>query len=271
PLMHLIRNAVDHGIEPATERLAKGKSGTGIIKLEARNAGGDVLITVKDDGRGLNREKILEKALRQGLTKKTEQELTDKEIYSFILLPGFSTKEQVTEYSGRGVGMDVVSKGLEKLGGKVLIDSVLGEGTTITLKIPLTLAIIDGMTIKVGDSLYTVPTTSIRESFRMKEEELITDPEGNEMIMIRGKCYPIVRLHQKFEVATTVTELTEGITMMVENNENAFCLFADELLGEQQVVVKALPNYIRKVKGIAGCTLLGNGEISLILDVAGLE
>lgn len=271
PLMHLIRNAVDHGIEPLMERLAKGKSGAGTIKLEAKNAGGDVLISVTDDGRGLNREKILEKAIRQGLTKKTEQELTDKEIYSFILLPGFSTKDQVTEYSGRGVGMDVVCKGIEKLGGKVLIDSTWGEGTTITLKIPLTLAIIDGMTIKVGNSLYTVPTTSIRESFRMRPEELITDPDGNEMIMIRGKCYPIIRLYKRFGIPTAITELSEGITMMVENNENAFCIFADELLGEQQVVVKALPKYLRKVKGIAGCTLLGNGEISLILDVAGLE
>lgn len=270
PLMHLIRNAVDHGIEPAEERLAQGKSERGTVWLEARNSGSDVLIIVRDDGRGLDRSKILEKAKQRGLIKQEEVEMTDKEVFSLILLPGFSTNDQVTKYSGRGVGMDVVVKGLEKLGGKILIDSVWGQGTTFTLKIPLTLAIIDGMTIKVGDSLYTVPITAIRESFRMKAEELITDPDSHEMIMIRGKCYPIVRLHRVFGVKTSVTELTEGIMMMVENNENAFCLFADQLLGEQQVVVKALPRYIHKVKGIAGCTLLGNGAISLILDVAGL-
>jgi two-component system chemotaxis sensor kinase CheA len=271
PLMHLIRNAIDHGIESVEERLAKGKSEIGKVFLEAKNAGGEVLIIIKDDGRGLNRDQILEKAKRQGLLKKPEQDLTEREIFNFILLPGFSTNEKVTEYSGRGVGMDVVVKSLEAIGGKILIDSVPDAGSTMTLKIPLTLAIIDGMTIKVGDSLYTVPTTSIRESFRMKPGDLITDPDGNEMIMIRGNCYPIVRLHEAFRVKTAVTEFTEGITMMVENNDNAFCVFADELLGEQQVVVKALPKYVKKIKGIAGCTLLGNGEISLILDVGGLQ
>jgi two-component system chemotaxis sensor kinase CheA len=271
PLMHIIRNSIDHGIEPVAERLAKGKLEIGKVFLEAKNAGGEVLIIIKDDGRGLNREKILEKAKRQGLLKKNEQELSDREIFNFILLPGFSTKEKVTEYSGRGVGMDVVVKGLEAVGGKVFIDSAPDAGTVITLKIPLTLAIIDGMNIRVGESLYTVPTTSIRESFRMKPGDLINDPDGNEMIMIRGKCYPIIRLHEAFRVETAVTELTEGITMMVENNETEFCLFADQLLGEQQVVVKALPRYIKKINGIAGCTLLGNGEISLILDVGGLQ
>jgi two-component system chemotaxis sensor kinase CheA len=271
PLMHLIRNAIDHGIESGEERLALGKPEIGRVFLEAKNAGGEVLIIIKDDGRGLNRAKILEKAKRQGLLKKPEQELSEREIFNFILLPGFSTNEKVTEYSGRGVGMDVVVKGLEAVGGKIVIDSALGAGTTITLKIPLTLAIIDGMTIKVGNSLYTVPTTSIRESFRMKPGELITDPDGNEMIMIRGNCYPIIRLHEAFGVPTTVTEFTQGITMMVENNDTGFCVFADELLGEQQVVVKALPKYVKKIKGIAGCTLLGNGDISLILDVGGLQ
>jgi two-component system chemotaxis sensor kinase CheA len=271
PLMHMIRNAIDHGIEPVAERLAKGKPEVGKVFLEAKNAGGEVLIIIKDDGQGLNREKILAKARRQGLIKRSEQDLSDREIFNFILLPGFSTNEKVTEYSGRGVGMDVVVKGLETVGGKIAIDSAVDVGTTFTLKIPLTLAIIDGMTIKVGDSLYTVPTTSIRESFRMKPGELITDPDGNEMIMIRGNCYPIVRLHEAFKVQTAITEFTQGITMMVENNDNAFCIFADELLGEQQVVVKALPKYVKKIKGIAGCTLLGNGDISLILDVGGLQ
>lgn len=270
PLMHLIRNAIDHGIETGDERIGKGKSRAGKITLEAKSAGGDVLILIKDDGRGLNREKILAKAKKNGLISKPDHELTDKEIFAYILLPGFSTKEQVSEFSGRGVGMDVVMKGTEKVGGTVLIDSTVDAGTVITLKIPLTLAIIDGMIMKVGFSQYTVPTTSIRESFRLQSEAIIVDPDGNEMVLIRGECFPIVRLHKLFKVDTRITRIEEGVVMMVENNEKGLCLFADELLGEQQVVVKALPKYIKKVKGVAGCTLLGNGSISLILDVAAL-
>jgi two-component system chemotaxis sensor kinase CheA len=270
PLMHLIRNSMDHGLENAGERLAQGKPANGKINLEARNEGSYVCIVVKDDGRGLNKEKILEQARRKGLIQKPESELTDKEIFSFILLPGFSTKEQVSEYSGRGVGMDVVTKNIEKVGGAVLIDSAPGEGSSFILKIPLTLAIINGMTIRVGNSLYTVATTSIKESFRPQENEVFVDPDGNEMIMIRGECYPIVRLHEFYKISQAVENFTEGILMMVENEGKTICLFADELLGEQQVVVKTLPQYIKKVRGIAGCTLLGDGGISLILDVAEL-
>jgi two-component system chemotaxis sensor kinase CheA len=272
PLMHLIRNSMDHGLESNEERKQKGKPEYGQITLEAKNAGGDVLILVKDDGRGLDREKILKKARANGLVAKDKDasEISDREVYSYILLPGFSTKEEVSEFSGRGVGMDVVAKSIEKIGGTVIIDSTPEVGTVITLKIPLTLAIIDGMTVRVGNSQYTVPTTSIRESFRMRPEDLIADPDGNEMILIRGKCYPIVRLHERFQVKTDIDQVDQGIVMMVESNDKGVCLFADELLGEQQVVVKALPNYIKKIKGIAGCTLLGNGSISLILDVANL-
>jgi two-component system chemotaxis sensor kinase CheA len=270
PLMHLIRNSMDHGLENAGERIAKGKPANGKIRLEARNEGSYVWIVVKDDGRGLDKEKILERARQRGLIQKPELELTDKEIYSFILLPGFSTKEQVSEFSGRGVGMDVVTKNIEKVGGLILIDSLNGAGSTFILKIPLTLAIINGMTIRVGHSRYTVPTTTIKESFRPRENEVFADPDGNEMIMIRGKCYPIVRLHELYKTGDAVEVLTEGIMMMVENDGKTICLFADELLGEQQVVVKTLPQYIKKVKGIAGCTLLGDGGISLILDAAEL-
>lgn len=267
PLMHLIRNAIDHGIEPAAERTALGKPEKGRIILEAKNAGGDVWIIVKDDGKGLNKEKILKIARENGLTNKPESELSDKEIYSFIFLPGFSTKDQVTEMSGRGVGMDVVTKNIEKVGGSIQIESQPGEGTTISIKIPLTLAIIDGMTIKVGNSRYTIPITSIRESFRIKEENVIIDPDGNEMALIRGECYPILRLHEIYGLKTDVTSLYSGITVMVESKSRGFCFFADALLGQQQVVVKALPSYIKKVRGLAGCTLLGDGNISLILDV----
>jgi two-component system chemotaxis sensor kinase CheA len=270
PLMHLIRNAVDHGIEPADERIAKGKSSVGKIRLEAKNAGGDVWITVQDDGGGLNKEKILNKARERGLLQKSEEALSDKEIFSFILHPGFSTKDNVTEFSGRGVGMDVVAKNIEKIGGAVSVDSNPGEGTKILIRIPLTLAIVDGMIVRVGGAVYTIPIIAIKESFQVKDHNLIKDTENNEMIMIRGECFSVIRLHERFQAKTTVTDFSEGIMVMVEDNGKSVCLFADSLLGQQQVVVKALPSYIKKTEGITGCTLLGDGNVSLILDVAGL-
>lgn len=273
PLMHLIRNSIDHGIENGDEREAFGKPRVGTLILEAKNAGGDVLVIVKDDGRGLNKEKILKRAKENNLLTKYEGEMSDKDIYELILLPGFSTKDSISEFSGRGVGMDVVLKNLETIGGSVTVDSTEGRGTTMTLKIPLTLAIIDGMNIKVGKSRYTIPTVSIKESFRPKENDLVRDPDGNEMIMVRGECYSILRLHEYFGVNTKIKDFSEGILIMVEQGNKSLCIFADELLGQQQVVVKALPNYIRntkKIEGLAGCTLLGDGNISLILDVAGL-
>ncbi len=271
PLMHLVRNAIDHGIEDPQARKEKGKSLPAKVIIEAKSAGNDVLIMVKDNGRGLEKEKILKRARDNGLLSKPETEMSEREIFNLIFAPGFSTEAQVTEYSGRGVGMDVVTKNIEKLGGTVLIDSIPDEGTIITLKIPLTLAIISGMNVKVGSSFYTIPITSIRESFRPVAKEIIHDPEGYGMVMVRGECYPIIRLHEKFQVQTQVTDFTEGIIMMAENGEKTYGIFVDELLGEQQVVVKALPNYIRKIKGLAGCTLLGDGCISLRLDIAGLS
>ena len=273
PLMHLLRNSIDHGIESTEERLSKGKPGFGNITLEAKNAGGDVLIIVKDDGKGLDRANILARARESGLVNKPESELTDKEIYSYIFLPGFSTKNDITEFSGRGVGMDVVCKNISTVGGTVLVDSVPGEGSAFTVKIPLTLAIMDGMIVKVGKSTYTVPIISIKESFKAGESDIIKDLDGNELIMIRGKCYPILRLHEIYNVETNITTISDGIIIMTENDGEGLCLFADELVGEQQVVVKALPEYItniKKVRGLAGCTLLGDGSISLILDIAGL-
>jgi len=273
PLMHLIRNSIDHGIEMPSERETKGKPRSGTITLEAKNAGGDVLIIIRDDGEGFNKDRILAKAREKGLIKVPENEITDKEIYNLVLLPGFSTNENVTEFSGRGVGMDVVVKNIEAVGGAITADSVPGKGTTITLKIPLTLAIIDGMNIKVGDSRYTIPTTAIKESFRPKTADVIVDPDNNEMIMVRGQCFPVLRLHDIYHIQTDVTEFTDGIIIMVEQDEKNLCIFADALIGQQQVVVKALPTYIRntkKVGGLAGCTLLGDGSISLILDIGGL-
>ncbi|WMJ87668.1 chemotaxis protein CheA [Anaerocolumna sp. MB42-C2] len=273
PLMHLVRNALDHGIESMEERKQKGKQGNGTITLEAKNAGSDVLVIVKDNGRGLDKDKILKKAKENNLLHKDENEMTDKEIYNLILLPGFSTKDSVTEFSGRGVGMDVVAKNIEMVGGSLVVDSGINKGTTITLKIPLTLAIIDGMTIKVGKSYFTIPTNSIKESFRPMDKDIITDPDGNEMIMVRGQCYPILRLHERYKVKTDIIKFTEGIFIMAQQEEKGLCIFADELIGQQQVVVKSLPDYIvryKKIKGLGGCTLLGDGSISLILDVTGL-
>jgi len=270
PLMHLVRNSLDHGLEEKEERLASGKPEIGKITLEAKNAGGDVFIIVRDDGKGLDRTKIYEKAKLQGLVTKSQEELTDKEIFANILLPGFSTNENVTEYSGRGVGMDVVKKNIDSIGGSISIESVKGKGSKISIKIPLTLAIIDGLEVAVGKSKYTIPITSIRESFKPKENEVIADSEGNEMIMIRGEAYAIYRLHRIFNINTNVTSSEEGIMVMVEDNAKSACLFVDALIGEQQVVVKALPTYIKKAKGIAGCTILGDGNISLILDVSGI-
>lgn len=274
PLMHLIRNAIDHGIEVAEERRLKGKNVVGKVILEAKNSGGDVLVIIKDDGKGLNKDKLLEKARNNGLLVKSESEMTDQDIYNLILIPGFSTKEGVTEFSGRGVGMDVVAKNLNAIGGSIEVDSIEEQYTQITLRIPLTLAIIDGMNIRVGNSRYTIPIIAIKESFRPKQSDILEDPDGNEMIMVRGVCYPILRLHKYFNVSfPRCNNFSDGIFIMVEHGSYTFCLFADELMGQQQVVVKSLPSYIkskRMLNGIGGCTLLGDGSISLILDIGGL-
>lgn len=273
PLIHMVRNAIDHGIEPPRERVALGKDRCGTVTLEARSAGSDVLIIVRDDGRGLDKARILQKAREKGMLYKPESEMSDREIFNLILQPGFSTNDSITEYSGRGVGMDVVAGNIEAIGGSVILESMRGSGTSITLKIPLTLAIVDGMNLRVGRSLFTLPTISIRESFRPKPEDIFTDPEGNEMIMVRGEIYPILRLHRYFKIPAGISDFAEGIIIVAEHDEKRICLFADELLGQQQIVVKTLPKYIRdfrKVKGLAGCTLLGDGNISLILDVGGL-
>lgn len=271
PLMHLVRNALDHGIEAPADRAAVGKPKTGTIVLEAKNTGGDVEIVVRDDGRGLDVEKLILRAKENGLIGEADGDVGDEAIYALIFHPGFSTKEQVTEFSGRGVGMDVVARNIESVGGAISVDSRAGEGTAITLRIPLTLAIIDGMNVRVGRSRYTVPTVSILESFRPRAADILTDPEGNEMIMLRGHCYPIARLEDTLRSEGGAAAFEQGIFVLLEHEGRRLCLFVDELLGQQQVVVKTLPPYIKRAirkEGIAGCTLLGDGSISLILDVA---
>lgn len=273
PLMHLVRNALDHGIEMPEDRIVSGKNPAGTISLEAKNAGSDVLVIIKDDGKGLSRENLLRKAREKNLLTKAGEEYSDKEVFGLITLPGFSTKDEISEFSGRGVGMDVVTKNIEMVGGSITIESSAGIGTTITLKIPLTLAIIDGMNIKVKNSYYTLPTIGIREFFRPDAKDIIMDPGGNDMIMLRGNCYPIVKLYEYFKVSEGYRSYEEGIMIMIEHDDKVIGIFADELLGQQQVVVKAMPEYIRRlkrIKGLAGCTLLGDGNISLILDVSWL-
>ena len=267
PLMHIIRNSVDHGIEQPDVRLRNGKQEQGTVTLEAKNSGGDVLIIIKDDGAGFNKEKILEKARRNGMLVKPEEEYTDKEIYQFIFYPGFSTNENVTTFSGRGVGMDVVNTNLDHVGGSVIADSIEGEGSSITLKIPLTLAIIDGMLIKIGEDKYTIPIMDIRRSLKVAKSDIVFDPNNNEMIKIRGEVYNLVRLNRFFGLDIGYEDIEDGIVLMLENGEKTVCVFADELVGEQQIVVKNIPKYIKKVHGLSGCTLLGNGDISLIVNV----
>ena len=271
PLMHLVRNCMDHGIEDnVQDRINEGKPEKGTIKLSAKNASGEVIITVSDDGAGIDCEKVMAKAKKMNLLTKPENAYTEKEIQNFILLPGFSTNEQVTEYSGRGVGMDVVKSNIEKCSGQIIVDSKKGQGTSFIIKIPLTMAIIDGMEISVGGLVFTVPISTIRASFKVEPGQLLRDTGGKEMIMIRGVVYPILRLHEKFAIDTEVTNLEDGILLLVETDNKSVCIFADKLIGEQQVVVKPFPKYLSrydiKSEGLSGCTIMGDGSISLIID-----
>ncbi|WP_296559054.1 chemotaxis protein CheA [uncultured Acetobacterium sp.] len=271
PLMHLVRNAMDHGLESTAERIAAGKNPVGKVILSAQNVGGDIIISVSDDGKGLDPVGILEKAKEKKLLVKPEEEYSEKEILNLIMAPGFSTKETVTEFSGRGVGMDVVKKNIEKVGGSISIESEKGSGTNIFLKIPLTLSIISGMEVLVGEDIYEIPISNIRETFKITSNQLIKDPDNNEMVMIRGVCYPLIRLHDIFEDKKCETHIEDGILMLVDSGDTFACLFMDDLIKKHQIVVKPIPKYLNhysiKNSGIAGCTILGNGSISLIVDI----
>lgn len=275
PLMHLVRNCMDHGIEDdVSVRIAEGKPEKGTVKLSAKHSAGEVIITVSDDGAGINCEKVMEKARKNGLLTKPENEYTTKEIQNMILLPGFSTNDTVTEYSGRGVGMDVVRSNIEQCGGTLTVESEEGKGSSFIIRIPLTLAIVEGMKLKVGPTIFTVPISSIKESLMVANNQLLHDTKQGEMIMIRGVCYPILRLHEKFNMPTEVTNLEDGILLLVDVGGKNVCLFADKLIGEQPVVVKPFPKYLSqyniKAEGLSGCTVMGDGTISLIIDVNNL-
>ncbi len=274
PIMHIVRNSMDHGIEEnEADRIAAGKDPVGEIILSARDTGSEVIIEVKDDGQGANLDAVLKKAIKNGLAS-PDADYSPKEILNFLMLPGFSTNTEVTEYSGRGVGMDVVKRNIEEVGGTVSITSEAGKGMTTTLKIPLTMSIMDGMEVSVGDSIFTIPINNIRQSFKVSPDDVIHDAANREMIKCVDNFYPIVRARDLYQLQDGVTEIGDGILLWLESGEISYCLFVDELLGEQQVVVKQLPSYLNnfniKAYGINGCTLLGDGSISVILDVANL-
>ncbi len=272
PLMHLVRNSVDHGIETKEEREASGKTEKGKVTLSAKTESGKVWIGVTDNGKGLDRDKIMAKAKKQGILDPTrpDSSYTDKEVYQFITLPGFSTNEQVTEYSGRGVGMDVVVSNLQSIGGALEIESTPGQGSTMSLKIPLTLAIIDGIVMEVGNSSFVIETGVVKEFVSVNEEMMLHEPNGEEFVMIRGECYPVLRIGEWYHLRDYKTNVEDGMMVIIEIEKQNICLFVDRLVGKQEIVVKPIPSYIRKVKGLSGCTQLGDGSIALILDAAGL-
>ncbi|MCI9380404.1 MAG: chemotaxis protein CheA [Dorea sp.] len=275
PIMHIVRNSMDHGVETNVEdRIAAGKNPQAEIVLSAAHTGSEVIISISDDGQGMDPDKILAKAERNGILTKPASDYSKKEILSLLLLPGFSTNEEVTEFSGRGVGMDVVKKNVEAVGGTISITSELGKGSCTTLKIPLTMAITDGMEVSVGRSMFTIPIANIRQSFKTQKEDVILDASGNEIIKCQDAFYPIIRIHDLYNIETEVTNIEDGILIWVETADKSYCLFVDELLGEQQVVVKPLSSFLSnfniKDSGIGGCTILGDGNISLILDISNL-
>ena len=271
PIMHIVRNSMDHGLEEnEADRVAAGKDPVGEVILSARHTGSEVIIEIKDDGQGVDLQAVLNKAIRQGLAQ-PDHEYSQKEILNFLMMPGFSTNTEVTEYSGRGVGMDVVKKNVADVGGTVSITSEWGKGMTTTLKIPLTMAIMDGMEVSVGDSMFTIPINSIQSSLKVTAKDVIHDPAQGEMVKIRDSFYPIIRAKDLFQMSQGYEKIEDGILMWVEAGEHSYCLFVDELIGEHQIVVKPLPNYVNsfgvKNYGITGCSILGDGSISIILDV----
>lgn len=269
PLTHLIRNAADHALESPEERLALGKPAQGTVRLSAYQEGGNVYISVQDDGRGLNRDKIVAKARASGIIGPDEQ-LSDEQVWLLIFRAGFSTAEKVTEVSGRGVGMDVVRRNIEGLGGTIAIKTVAGQGTTFLLKLPLTLAIVEGMAVRVGSETYLVPLLSIIESLQPSAGAVKTIVGKGQVINVRGLYIPIVRLYEAFHLEADHTEPTQAILIIVETESERVALMVDELLGQQQVVIKNLEQNFHKVDGIAGATILGDGTVGFIVDVRGM-
>lgn len=271
PLTHLLRNSVDHGIEAPAERIAKGKDETGIVKLSASHAGGYVLVTVEDDGKGLDKERIARKAVEKGIVEPGAVEnMSPAQILNLIFLPGFSTAEKVTDISGRGVGMDVVKRNIEALGGSVSVESRRDEFARISLRLPLTLAIIDGLTVEIGEDTYVLPINAIVESLRPKREDVKMVKGEHETVCIRGSYIPVVRVHRLFGVAPRHIDPWNALVVVVTAKNGRYALLVDSLLGEQQIVIKSIGEAFRNLPGVAGATILGDGRVALILDIEGI-
>ena len=272
PLVHMIRNACDHGIETADKRRAAGKSEAGNLTLRAYHQGGSIVIEIEDDGQGLNREVILKKAVERGLYSPDRDlsDISDTEVYNLIFLPGFSTAEKVTDISGRGVGMDVVRRNIEALRGKTEIRSTWGKGSTFVLRLPLTMAIIDGMIVRVGSQRYVIPTLSIEQSFQPRRDQISSVMGRGEVVSVRGSLLPIFRLNRIFNLNEGIDDPTESLLIVLESNDSRCCLLVDEIIGQQQVVIKTLGQGVGKVRGVSGGAILGDGRVALILDVDGL-
>lgn len=270
PLVHMIRNALDHGVESADQRIAAGKNPCGSIVLEAKNEGGEIWIVIRDDGKGINREAILKKAQSLNLLERAPENYSDQDVFSMIFLPSFSTAEKVTDVSGRGVGMDVVKKNIDEIKGRIEIESKLGHGTTFTIKIPLTLAIIQGMMVRVGKNSFILPIETVSESVVI-EPSMLTHPMGsNEMVRIRDSVLPVLSLGKLFNLKSMIHETSDGVLILAEAHGKKLALLVDQLVGQREAVVKPIPNMFRHVKGISGCSIMGDGEMSLILDIGGL-
>lgn len=268
PLTHLVRNSCDHGVELPAERLAAGKPETGTITLSAAHQGGSIVIEVKDDGKGMSREKILNKARERGLD--VSDQMSDNDVWQLIFAPGFSTAEVVTDVSGRGVGMDVVKRNIAALNGSVEIDSVEGRGMKVSVRLPLTLAIMDGMSVGAGDEVYILPLSSVVESFQVKADAVSTVGQGSQLVKVRDEYMPVIELEKIFQIPRFDSQKTSDIMVVVEADGSRVALLVDELLGQQQVVVKNLESNYRKVPNVSGATILGDGKVALILDTGAL-
>jgi two-component system, chemotaxis family, sensor kinase CheA len=268
PLTHLVRNSLDHGIESPDERIAKGKDPQGTITLRAAHQGGSIVIEVSDDGAGLNRERILAKAREKGMP--VNDSMSDADVWQIIFAPGFSTAAVVTDVSGRGVGMDVVKKNMESISGRIEIDSSLGQGTSMTIRLPLTLAILDGLSIAVGDQIYIVPLGFISESLQPDPGDIKEISGQGEVVHVRGEYLPLIALHKMFGIHPKITNPAEGILVLLEAEGKKVALFVDELVGQHQVVIKSLETNYRKVPGVSGATIMGDGRVAMIIDVGAL-
>jgi two-component system chemotaxis sensor kinase CheA len=270
PLVHILRNAIDHGIEDEEIRRNAGKEQSGTVSLDAKYEGNEIWISVKDDGAGLNRERILDKAEERGILTAERESMTDAEVWQLVLAPGFSTAEQVTEVSGRGVGMDVVKRNIEKLRGKIDINVSPAEGTEVILRIPLTLAIIDSITVKVGTFVYALPLGDILEFHKASDDQITSTNTRREVLKLREEIVPVIKLHEFFNTESIKSSTWDGLLLITQAHNKKAALLVDEILGYQQIVVKALPDYLGEMRAISGCSVMGNGEVCLIIDTGSL-